>query len=121
MTTRFARSEMKKLLIPSILGLLLIGCAATELKPDAQRVRLLTSPPSSECKHLGDVTGGQGNFFTGYYTSNANLQAGAINDLKNQAAAMGGNALYILSNSTGLNSGTQVSVTATGNVFACKN
>ncbi|QWE09985.1 DUF4156 domain-containing protein [Polynucleobacter sp. es-EL-1] len=71
------------MLIPSILGLILAGSAATELKSDARRVKLLTSPPASDCKHLGDVTGGQGNFFTGYYTSNANLQAGALNDLKN--------------------------------------
>jgi hypothetical protein len=112
---------MRKLLIPLVAGLLLAGCAATELRPDAQRVRLLTSTPNSDCKQLGDVTGGQGNFFTGYYTSNPNLQAGAINDLKNQAAAMGGNALLILSNTAGLNNGTQTTVTATGAVFACKN
>ena len=104
-----------------IFSVIVAGCAATELRPDAQRVRLLTSPPNSDCKQLGDVTGGQGNFFTGYYTSNSNLQAGAINDLKNQAAAMGGNALLILSNTPGLYGGTQTTLTATGAVFACKN
>jgi hypothetical protein len=80
---------------------------------------LLGTTPGAECKYLGDATGGQGNFITGYYTSNANLQAGSINDLKNQAAGMGGNAIHILSNTTGLDQGTQTSVTSTGNVYFC--
>jgi hypothetical protein len=112
---------MKNLLTTSALAIILFGCAAKELHPDAQKVRLLTSAPGSECKYVSDVTGGQGNFISGYYTSNANLQAGAINDLKNQAAAMGGNAILILANTTGLYQGTQTSVTTTANVFACKN
>ena len=110
---------MRLILLTALITL--SGCAATELRPDAQRVRILTSPPNSDCKQLGDVTGGQGNFFTGYYTSNSNLQTGAINDLKNKAAAIGGNALLILSNTPGLYSGTQTTLTATGAVFTCKN
>ena len=110
---------MRLILLTTLITL--SGCAATELRPDAQRVNLLASPPNSDCKQLGNVTGGQGNFFTGAYTSNPNLQVGAINDLKNQAAAMGGNALFILSNTPGLSSGTQTTVTTTGIVFACKN
>lgn len=112
---------MKNLLVISALVIALFGCAANELRPDAQRVRVLTSAPGPECKYLSDVTGGQGNFITGYYTSNANLQAGAINDLKNQAAAIGGNAILILANTAGLYQGTQTSVTSTANVFSCKN
>lgn len=101
------------------LSFVLLGCAANELRPDAQRVRLLGSAPGPECKYLGDATGGQGNFITGYYTSNSNLQAGSINDLKNKAARMGGNAIHVLANTTGLDQGTQTSVTSTGNVYYC--
>ena len=75
--------------ILALVAITLCGCAANTLRPEAQKVRLLGTTPGSECKYIGDATGGQGNFFTGQYTSNANLQAGAINDLKNQAAAMG--------------------------------
>ena len=103
----------------TITAFILVGCAANSLRPEAQKVRLLSSDPGPQCKYLGDATGGQGNFLTGQYTSNAILQAGAINDLKNQAAAMGGNAVQILANSAGLDSGSQVSVTSTGNVFFC--
>lgn len=107
--------------ILALIAITLCGCAANTLRPEAQKVRLLGTTPGSECKYIGDATGGQGNFFTGQYTSNANLQAGAINDLKNQAAAMGGNAVFLLANTTGLDKGTQTSVTSTGNVFFCKN
>jgi hypothetical protein len=111
---------MRVLAILLALMISLIGCAANELRPDAQRVRLLDAPPGPDCKYLGVITGGQGNFISGYYTSNANLQTGAINDLRNQATSMGGNAIYFLANTTGLYSGTQTSVTSTGNVFLCK-
>lgn len=104
----------------AISAMLLVGCAANSLRPEAQRVRLLAAAPGPECKYMGDATGGQGNFFTGPYTSNTTLQAGALNDLKNQAAAMGGNAVFVLSNTPGLDKGTQVSVTSTGNVFLCR-
>ena len=107
--------------ILALVAITLCGCAANTLRPEAQKVRLLGTTPGCECKYIGDATGGQGNFFTGQYTSNANLQAGAINDLKNQAAAMGGNAVFLLANTTGLDKGTQTSVTSTGNVFFCKN
>ena len=106
--------------ILALVAIALCGCAANALRPEAQKVRLLGATPGPECKYIGDATGGQGNFFTGQYTSNANLQAGAINDLKNQAAAMGGNAVFLVANTTGLDKGTQTSVTSTGNVFFCK-
>ena len=38
--------------------------------------------------------GSQGNWFTGDFTSNENLMIGARNELKNNAAALGGN--YVL-------------------------
>lgn len=107
-------------IIVTICVIALVGCAANSLRPEAQRVRLLPSAPGAECKYIGDATGGQGNFITGPYTTNSNLQAGAINDLKNQAAAMGGNAVLVLTSSAGLDKGTQTSFTSTGNVFYCK-
>lgn len=104
----------------ALCAIALAGCAANSLRPEAQKVRLLPAAPGPECKYVGDATGGQGNFITGPYTTNSNLQAGAINDLKNQAAAMGGNAVYVLTSSAGLEKGTQTSFTTTGNVFFCK-
>lgn len=34
---------------------------------------------------------------------------------------MGGNAVFVLANTAGLDKGTQTSVTSTGNVYLCKN
>jgi hypothetical protein len=80
-----------------------------------------------ECKWLGDVTGSQGNSYTGQYTTNANLETGARNDLKNKAAALGGNLVVLITERPGLtgNFGLeggpvhQTSVTLTGSVYRC--
>ena len=102
-----------------------VGCAATVLSPGAESVRVSNSEPGEECKYLGDVTGSQGNFFTGPYTSNENLETGARNELKNKAFAMGGNLVVILTQRAGqtgsgpYGGGQQTNVTITGNVYHC--
>jgi len=105
----------------------LAGCSATSLKHEAKMVRITNTEPGKECKYLGDVTGNQGNFFTGGFTSNANLETGARNDIKNKAAALGGNLVSILTQRAGetgsIYSGNgsvrQTNVTLTGNVYFC--
>ena len=108
--------------------LLLPGCAATALNhPDAAKVRITNVEPGKECKFLGDVTGNQGNFFTGAYTSNSNLETGARNDIKNQAATMGGNVVAIITQRAGQTmggdgwgmGGAQTNVILSGNVYLC--
>ena len=62
---------------------LITGCAAISLTPGAEKVEIAQEAPKN-CKRLGDVIGTQGSWFTGDYTSNKNLMAGARNDLRNQ-------------------------------------
>ncbi len=89
-------------------------------------VRLTNTEPTG-CKFLGDVTGGQGNFLTGDFTSNTALETGARNDIKNKASAMGGNVVYLLTQRAGQSGGihngsghaAQTNVTLTGNVYTC--
>ena len=121
------------LLRPSAATLLLVlaGCAANPLNPQAQKVRLVTADPK-DCEYLGEVTGNQGNFFTGGWTSNANLETGARNDLKNQAAQMGGNTVQLLTtragqtgsfgvgNGSGGGTSEQTNVTYVGAVYRCR-
>lgn len=111
-----------------VLSLMLAACSATKLKNDgAKLVRITHNEPAKECKFLGDITGNQGNWFTGAYTSNSNLETGARNDLKNKAANMGGNVVYILTNRAGQTGSygrygggsRQTNVTLTGSVFNC--
>jgi len=62
----------------------LMSCSAMKLDSGAQQVKIVTNEPQS-CEYLGEITGSQGDFFTGAFTSNADLETGARNDMKNRA------------------------------------
>jgi hypothetical protein len=120
---------MKKITVV-FLAAVVAGCAAVPINPGAERVRMTNSEPGKECKFLGDVTGSQGNFFAGPWTSNENLETGARNDIKNKATAMGGNVVSILTQRAGITGSgggggygggslQQTNVTLTGNVYRC--
>ena len=59
------------------------GCAATALRPGAERVLVTHSPAPRDCRFTGTVIGEQGGSITGPFTSNNNLAQGAVNDMKN--------------------------------------
>lgn len=112
--------------LTAVAMLILAGCAATEVAPEAKRIRFMQSEPQG-CEYLGEATGNQGNFFTGGWTSNKNLETGARNELKNEAAKLGGNVVVLLTNRSGqTGSGgrlfvhsEQTNVVITGTVFKC--
>ena len=119
-----------KAIIPLAALTLMAGCSAIPTNPGAETVRLTHNEPGKECKFLGDVTGNQGDFFTGVFTSNADLETGARNDIKNKAAQLGGNTVYILTQRAGQTgsyddewggSTQQTNVTLSGNVYYCSN
>ncbi len=91
--------------------------------PGASMVRVTQKEPGKSCTFLGDITGSQGDFLLGAITSNADLETGARNDLKNKAAAMGGNLVYLLTQRAGQtgskDSLSQTNVTLSGNVYRC--
>ncbi|MBI4056341.1 MAG: DUF4156 domain-containing protein [Elusimicrobia bacterium] len=116
---------MKQWIAP--FGLILaLGCASVQLNSGAEKVRLVQTEPKG-CKYLGEATGNQGNFFTGRWTSNANLETGARNQLKNSALTMGGNTVVLLTSRAGETghigklggSSQQTNVTVTGAVYDC--
>ncbi|MEY2699912.1 MAG: hypothetical protein RIQ52_667 [Pseudomonadota bacterium] len=80
--------------------LILQGCSAVPLQPAAAHVRLMNQEPTG-CEYLGEVTGEQGGAFSGPWTSNANLETGARNDMKNSAATMGADTVVVLSTRAG--------------------
>jgi len=123
------RSLILLTLVPAVL---LAGCASIALNPAASRVIASPNKAPRGCKFLGQVNGSQGNFFTGGFTANRNLEQGAQNDLRNRAANMGGNYVQLITNrasSTGSvssdgfggisGSSQQTGVTAIGNVYHC--
>lgn len=103
-----------------VITLGVVGCAATETTSKGAAVEIVTERPTG-CRLLGEAVGKQGNAFTGDFISNENLMIGARNDLKNKAAAMGGNVVQAQSmlNGTHPYSSGAISSTVIGNVFAC--
>ena len=124
---------MKNVSIVTIasISILLGGCAAIPLEPQAHRIIASPNPAPKSCKYVGQVVGNQGNFFTGGYTSNPHLEEGAMNDMKNKANRLGANYIQLITNragNTGSFSGVngriggrseQTNVTNVGNAYKC--
>lgn len=116
---------MKKITaLIAIAVLVLAGCASTPLAPHAAQVFVTTNPAPKGCRYMGQVVGNQGNYFTGAWTSNKNLEAGAMNDLRNQASRMGANYVHLITNRAGITGGSdssssQTNVTNLGNAYFC--
>lgn len=119
---------LKKLSLVIVASFLMYGCASIQVEPQNQRVITSPNPAPKSCKFLGEITGNQGNFFTGVWTSNKNLEEGARNDMKNQAGKLGANFVQIVASRSG-NTGSfdaqmggsmqQTNVTYTGNAYKC--
>lgn len=107
----------------SVCVVVLSSCAATSLLPGAEQVRIVTKEPT-DCEYLGEVIGEQGSTFT----SNVNLEQGALNDMKNKAFKMGGTIVVLMTTragQTGSLSPTggsiqQTNVVYVGTVYRCK-
>lgn len=109
----------------------LSGCESIPLDQQANRVIASPNAAPNGCKYLGQVVGNQGNFFTGAWTSNRNLEEGAMNDMKNQAGRMGANYVQLVTtragntgsynnfNGNGSGSMEQTNVTNLGNAYRC--
>lgn len=118
-------------LIAALLSVTLAGCAAIRLEPQAQKIIVSPNQVPAGCKYLGQIVGNQGNFFTGEYTSNRNLEEGAMHDVKNKASKLGANYVQLITNragNTGSISGSangfgggmsQTNVTNVGNAYRC--
>lgn len=118
-----------------LMSVLVVGCASIELNSNANRIISSPNPAPAKCKYLGQVTGNQGNFFTGGFTSNKNLEEGAMNDLRNKASALGANYIQLVTNRAGVTGSTsgsfsngngyvsgssqQTNVTNLGNAYLC--
>ncbi len=111
---------------PIFLGCLVFfvsGCAATALMPGAERIIVTKTAAPKGCKFLGALIGEQGGSLLGFYTSNKNLAQGALNNLRNQALALGANYVELESEHAGSTGGRssmgQTDVTKTGNAYRC--
>lgn len=79
-----------------IFSLILSGCSAIAVKPEANLVSVVTEEAGlKQCKFLGEIAGSQGNWITGGYTADKDLMIGARNALKNAAYDLGGDTVYL--------------------------
>ena len=88
--------KTRRFIALSIIATALSACAAIPATPTGEKVQLVTEKPANTCNFLGEVVGSQGNFITGRYTPNENLLVGSRNDIRNKAAALGGNVVQVI-------------------------
>ncbi|QFY44265.1 DUF4156 domain-containing protein [Candidatus Methylospira mobilis] len=86
----------RRFAVLSIIAAVLPACAAIQATPTGEKVQIITEKPAATCNFLGEAVGSQGNFITGRYTPNENLLIGSRNDLRNKAAALGGNVVQVI-------------------------
>lgn len=117
------RSIKLKHLFPILAATFLAGCAAKPILEEAQHIEIVNEAPDrTKCQLLGEITGSQGNWFTGDFTSNKNLVVGARNELRNQAHKLGGNMVHMqdMKNASAWGSLGTTNTTAVGKVYRCK-
>lgn len=122
---------MNKTLSLIAVSIFISSCASIPADPQTARIIASPNPAPQGCKYMGQVVGNQGNFFTGGFTSNRNLEEGAMNDLKNKAVKLGANYIQIVTNRAGVTgsmsgngsymsgSSEQTNVTNLGNAYLC--
>ena len=124
---------MKKFSVTLIgaVSILLSGCAAIPLEPQANRIIASPNQAPQSCKYVGQIIGNQGNFFSGSYTSNQPLEQGAMNDMKNKASKLGANYIQLITTRAGFTGSlggsggsisggaSQTNVTNVGNAYIC--
>ena len=110
--------------LPVAMSLVLAACAAKPIQPGAESVVVSSRPATPACRFLGEVQGAQGNVWLAQFTPDRELIAGARNELRNAAHAMGGN--YVQLETESLSENTQEdalggthTVVVIGNAFLC--
>ena len=115
-----------KLTITSILVVLLSSCTnIIRTSEDSEVVRLyflknvidnsVITDFEKDCRHIGEVIGSEGHWYTYLFISNTNLTQGALNDMKNNAHATGANAVIVYD----YISSFKTSVTFLGQAYRC--
>jgi hypothetical protein len=100
-------------------SLAVVGCGTyQELAPDAQSVSATTIRPAGRCDTLGTLTG-KGGGAGGGYVSNESLIEYAVNDLRNQAAALGATHVVYSIPAMGGTEGTTTSAMVMGEALQC--
>jgi type IV pilus biogenesis protein CpaD/CtpE len=111
----------KKTILAVAIVAALTGCQSNQLSSEAQRVALAPNPPSANCRFIQAIsTDKQASFLSHGFSTNSLAEEAAMNDLKNQAAGLGGNYVQMTATRSGMsNDEQQIQVSYTGKVYQC--
>jgi len=100
----------------------LITACVTPLQEGAEEVLIVNVKPAEKiCEFLGQISASEGGMVSGDFMRDSKIKLGAINQLKNKALLMGGNAVYIEENFNALTHLTPRTLNQTniGLVYRC--
>ncbi|QIL84854.1 DUF4156 domain-containing protein [Vibrio sp. HDW18] len=110
---------MIRVVMLGVASSLLLGCSSPmhTLSDGAEQIQIRTDAgfDASQCQWLGDATGSEGFWFNAWIYPNHVLIQGAVNQLKNQALAHGGDTITI-----DYSNYFQTSVTMLGSLYRCQ-
>ncbi|MGD8173309.1 DUF4156 domain-containing protein [Vibrio sp. TRT 21S02] len=100
--------------------LVLAGCTSptNQLTPNAEQVhvRMDSGFDANQCQWLGEVTGSEGHWYSYLFFTNDVMIEGAINNLKNNAAKLGADTVYMIAPQDFV-----TSFTVLGSAYHCHN
>ncbi|MDR9826011.1 DUF4156 domain-containing protein [Vibrio sp. FNV 38] len=95
------KARTKATLFLGLSIMFLSGCAEpwTNIEGQAKaiEIRIDTNFDPQECQWLGDITGSEGHWYSYIFFPNDIMIRGAINDLRNNAQAIGANTVFMIS------------------------
>lgn len=90
-----------KVLLGALIAITVTGCTTplAQLNPHAEEIEIrLDSHFTPEgCQWLGDITGSEGHWYSYLFFPNDTMVRGALNDLRNNAQALGADTVYMIS------------------------
>ncbi len=111
----------KKIIFSAAVVAGLTGCQSDRLSTEAQKVVLAPNPPSANCQFMQSIaTDKQASFLNRGFSTNSQQEQAAMNDLKNQAANLGGNYVQMTATRSGVSDDQQqIQVSYTAKVYKC--
>lgn len=89
-----------RLLFMIIVSALVTACTAplNVTTNQSQPIEIRIDPlfDSSDCRYLGEVTGSEGHWYSYLFYTNDTMMKGAMNDLKNNAARVNADTVYMI-------------------------
>ncbi|MBX3228409.1 MAG: DUF4156 domain-containing protein [Labilithrix sp.] len=97
----------------------LTACATKPISPAGARVTASEMPPPPSCTALGEVKGRAGGQVTGQFVDGDALVGAALDDVRNEAGALGADYVYVGKPQYGVYFGSVRSASFGGRAYRC--